>query len=514
MAMLATPVMLEDGDQADEALAGAAQAKVHGADLVEWRVDTLVGDDEGRTAICRLVQESVLPSIVTCRIEAEGGGFDGPESERIAMLEVLAQQDHVPTYVDLEYVRLKGHADLRTAVNALRAKGTRLICSAHDFTQRPPDLLRTVADMGADDDCDVIKIAFHAAALREALECADLLAARPKPMIALAMGQMGLVSRVLAGAWGGLLTFAALDADATSAPGQPTLSDLEDRYRFRSITAATKVYGLIGFPLGASPGFERHNAAFQQSERDAVYLPLPVREGWERFKADILELVGHPHVRFRGGSVTMPHKANCLQLVRDAGGNIDEAASAAGAANTLVVDADGGLSGANTDVIGVVEPLRALGATLKGQRAAVLGAGGAARAACVGLLQAGACVRVFNRTAERAKQVATDLAALGDIAVGGSRGSGGPFDVVVQCTSVGMAQDARDDPAGNDAMQAVGFDRDQIADGAVALESVLDPVDTIFVEHLRQAGASVACGLDMWLAQAAGQEQRWAASGW
>jgi shikimate 5-dehydrogenase len=77
-----------------------------------------------------------------------------------------------------------------------------------------------------------------------------------------------------------------------------------------------------------------------------------------------------------------------------------------------------------------------------------------------------------------------------------------------------MGQEAQDDPAGNDAMQAVGFDRDQIADGAVALESVLDPVDTIFVEHLRQAGASVARGLDMWLAQAAGQEQRWAASGW
>jgi shikimate 5-dehydrogenase len=77
-----------------------------------------------------------------------------------------------------------------------------------------------------------------------------------------------------------------------------------------------------------------------------------------------------------------------------------------------------------------------------------------------------------------------------------------------------MALEAKGASAGNDAMQAVGFDRDQIAEGAVALESVLDPVDTIFVEHLRQAGASVACGMDMWLAQAAGQEQRWAASGW
>ena len=85
---------------------------------------------------------------------------------------LLAQQEHVPTYVDLEYASLKDHADLRSAANALRAKGTRLICSAHDFTRRPPDLLRIVSDMGADDDCDVIKVAFHASAPNTGLNSA------------------------------------------------------------------------------------------------------------------------------------------------------------------------------------------------------------------------------------------------------------------------------------------------------------------------------------------------------
>ncbi len=510
MVLLATPVAIDDPDLFDDAIERAAQAADQGADLIEWRVDMLVSDPDHHATVARLVAESPLPCILTCRIDAQGGGFDGPEFERIALLQHLLDADTLPRYIDLEHVRLAAEHDLRSVVERCRSRGTSVIASTHDFTGRPNDLIRQVADMGMDDLVDVVKVAYQASALRDALQCADLLAARPKPMIALAMGQAGVLSRVMAGAWGGLLTFAALDAGSASAPGQPTLTQMIGQWRIRSITDKTAVYGLVGWPLGASPGFARHNDTFTEQGDDAVYLPLPIREGWERFKADMLELIGHPLVRFGGASVTMPHKAHCLQLVRDGGGTVDAAAAMAGVANTITVDGQGGLAGANTDVVGVRAPLDALGARCNGGRAAVLGAGGAARAACVALLQAGASVRVFNRSAESARALVDDLKPHGDVAVGDSAVSAS-FNVVVQCTPVGMAHGPAPD---GDAMDATGFNTACIADDAVALETIYDPPETSFVTCMKTRGVPVAGGLDMWMAQAAGQHTCWSAAQW
>lgn len=504
--MLATPITVAAADAVDAALTLAQTADDRGADLVEWRVDGMALDAAGQTAVADLVRNTPVPCILTCRTASQGGAFDGPEADRIALLQSLAGAQTAPRLLDLEFDAWSADASLRSAASALRTQGTSLILSSHDFTGRPADLLRRIADMG-EADCDVIKVAWFTNSVREALECADVLANRPKPMIALAMGEAGLISRVLSGAWGGLLTFAALDADTATAPGQPTLEDMLLRYRFRAINPQTRVYGLVGWPLGDSPGLARHNEMFVEHGWDAVYLPLPVREGWERFKADMLSCIDHPCLRFGGVSVTMPHKANCLRLVQDAGGSVGDAAAVAVASNTLIVGPEGTMRAANTDVVGVVEPLRALGADMVAASAAVLGAGGAARAACVGLLQAGASVRIFNRTPDRARAVAEDLASVGDIAVGG----GGPFNIVVQCTSVGMAHG--DQPEG-DAAAASGFDVGMVDAPAFALESVYDPLETAFVKAMRAVGAKVAVGTDMWATQAAAQQTLWAAGGW
>ena len=511
MAMLAAPITVTDPDAVDAAIELARAAQLQGADLVEWRVDTLADDAAGHASVVQLVQEAPLPCIVTCRAAAEGGAFDGPEAHRVALLQALLDVEAAPRYLDLEFDAWRADNALQGVASLLRAKGTALVLSHHDFARRPANLLRCIAEMG-EADCDVIKVAWHVNAVREALECADVLASQPKPMIALAMGEAGLISRVMTGAWGGLLTFAALDGNAATASGQPTLSHLIERYRFRSINEQTRLYGLVGWPLGDSPGLSKHNEMFVECGWNAVYLPLPVREGWERFKADMLSCIDHPRLPLGGVSVTMPHKANCLGLVQEAGGPICDAATAAGASNTLIISPDGAMRAANTDVVGVIEPLRALGATFTGAAAAVLGAGGAARAACVGLLQAGASVRVFNRTSQRAQAVADDLASVGDIAVGGVEAEkSGLFDIVVQCTSVGMAHG--DQPEG-DAVAAVGFDVAMVADHAVCLESVYDPLETVFVKAMRAAGAQVATGNEMWARQAAAQQALWAEGGW
>ncbi len=511
MAMLATPITVTSPDAVHDAIELARAAQSQGADLVEWRVDTLAKDATSHASVVQLVQESPLPCIVTCRAAVEGGAFDGPEAQRVELLQALLDAGATPRFLDLEFDAWCADSALQGIASLLRAKGTALVLSHHDLKRRPANLLRCIAEMG-EADCDVIKVAWHVNAVREALECADVLASQPKPMIALAMGEAGLISRVMTGAWGGLLTFAALDGNTATAPGQPTLSHLIERYQFRSINQQTRLYGLVGWPLGDSPGLPKHNEMFVECGWNAVYLPLPVREGWERFKADILSCIDHPHLPFGGVSVTMPHKANCLRLVQEAGGGICDAATAAGASNTLVVSPDGAIRAANTDVVGVVEPLRMLGATFTGATAAVLGAGGAARAACVGLLQAGASVRVFNRTPQRAQAVTDDLAWVGDIAVGSKEhGCSGPFDIVVQCTSVGMAHGGQPD---GDAVAAVGFDVAMVGSNAVCLESVYDPLETVFVRAMRALGAQVATGNHMWATQAAAQQALWADGGW
>jgi shikimate 5-dehydrogenase len=123
------------------------------------------------------------------------------------------------------------------------------------------------------------------------------------------------------------------------------------------------------------------------------------------------------------------------------------------------------------------------------------------------LLQAGARVRVFNRTQSRAQQVVDDLQSVGDIGIGGN----GPFTIVVQCTSVGMAHGSQ--PGGN-AMEGAEFDMGQVAKDAVALESVYDPLETVFVRAMREAGAQVATGSEMWATQAQAQQTMWANGGW
>lgn len=96
------------------------------------------------------------------------------------------------------------------------------------------------------------------------------------PILALVMTEKGLISRLLCPKFGGYLTFGTLGAGKESAPGQPTLKDLIDTYKIRSLGRDTKVFGLIGNPVGHSKGPILHNQAFRESGVDAIYVPFLV----------------------------------------------------------------------------------------------------------------------------------------------------------------------------------------------------------------------------------------------
>jgi 3-dehydroquinate dehydratase/shikimate dehydrogenase len=94
------------------------------------------------------------------------------------------------------------------------------------------------------------------------------------PTIALAMGEHGLISRLLAPKFGGFLTFASLESGKESAPGQLTVSDLQNIYGVGRAGRDTEIFGIIGRFVGYSKSPIIHNKFFQKIGYDGIYVPF------------------------------------------------------------------------------------------------------------------------------------------------------------------------------------------------------------------------------------------------
>ncbi|MEM1424533.1 MAG: hypothetical protein AAGH64_11090, partial [Planctomycetota bacterium] len=257
---------------------------------------------------------------------------------------------------------------------------------------------------------------------------------------------------------------------------------------------------VIGWPAEQSIGPDVHNAAFESVGHDGVYLALPVAPEWEHFKATVLAMLDDPRLDFAGASVTMPHKAHALRLAEEEGWGVDDSARLCGVANTIVVDG-GGVRVTNTDVAGVRAPLEGAIGPLGGKRVLVIGAGGAARAACVACT--GAAVFVANRTHAKAETLASET---GSTAVAmGAVGDGG-FDAVVHCTPTGMAggpapEESPVDGSVLDAWASGG--------GCVVFDTVYTPARTPLVRMAEERSLGIIPGLAMFVEQARAQSVLW-----
>lgn len=538
MTHLCVSIAVEAPDEVDRALADAARAVEHGADMVEWRIDALAEGDDALRHARRLVRGSPVPCIVTVRGAREGGEWRGNDADRLSFLEALCTADGepAPTYVDFELADMQRSANLRQKLELcvahpgqVRTVGTRLILSAHDFEGRPPALLRQWAAMAESDACAVAKVAWRARSVRDNVEAFELLRTRTKPAIALCMGEAGLMSRVLAPKFGAFLTFAHAGNDsdahraaanaAGTAPGQVSVQEMVDLYGFRRIGPATRVFGVIGWPVGHSRSPQVHNEWFRRDGRDAVYVPIPVPPEYEHFKATVAELLAFAPLDFRGASVTLPHKEHLVRFVREHGGQVDALAARIGAANTLLVEPGGALRCTNTDAPAAVDALcHGMGlerAALREKRIAVLGAGGVARAVAAGLADEGARVVVFNRNEVRAQHMCAELtqgtagaaagcgALEGRIVVGrSSEIACGCFHAFVNCTPVGMA--GGPEPDGSPLPDDVPLD-----DTVTVMDTVYAPRDTPLIREARSRGARTVDGWAMFMKQAERQYALW-----
>jgi 3-dehydroquinate dehydratase/shikimate dehydrogenase len=514
--LVCVPIMADD---VAAALRDAEAARDLGADIVEFRVDRIFqgeGDVDGQRDVLRLPAQSPLPCIITCRPTYEGGEYDGDDAARISLFEALGASDTPPAYIDVEYEVFRRSANLRQKVllsvdheHQPRDVHTRLILSLHDFDGRPAQLFNLLTQMRTESAPRVLKVAFRARSLRDNLELFDIVAESDRPAIALGMGEFGLMSRVLAPKFGAFLTFASLRETSATAPGQPTVRDLLDLYRFRTISPKTNLYGVVGWPVGHSIGPQVHNAGFEAVGHDGVYMPMPTPEGWESFKATMLTLLYAPGLSLRGCSVTIPHKEHLLRLAREDDSRaweIDPVCAQVGAANTLVVQPGEPCRVFNSDVDGMLMPLRAERSdALASARCIVLGAGGAARAAIVGLAAAGAEVVVAARAPEKAAAMIADV-NMGDAVKVQTLDRLRPrtWDVVINCTPVGM----RGGPAEEASPVDPGIFEGASAD-CIVFDTVYNPIETPLLHDAATAGVRTIDGVRMFVGQAAAQFKAW-----
>jgi 3-dehydroquinate dehydratase / shikimate dehydrogenase len=442
-----------------------ARDRADQADLVELRLDTVSDPD-----VAGALAERQRPVIVTCRAAWEGGSFRGSEDERRRILEQAVEQG--AEFVDIEW-------QARFEDLIARTGGRRIILSSHDFAKTPSDLperARAMRSTGA----EVIKIAAKANRLTDCLALLDVDVSRsyPQRTILIAMGEAGLITRVLAGRFGSAWTYAGNLRQVNQVTGDALLGE----YRFRSIGPDTEVYGLTGSPIAHSVSPAMHNAAFAATGRNAVYLPFPAVDA-EDF-ATFARAVG-----VKGASVTIPFKISLMHHVDD----VDHSARDIGALNTMRMGADG-WQGRNTDAAGFLQPLDERGVSLAGCRASILGAGGSARAVAVALGSRRASVTVHARDRQKAEQVAS----LAGGAAGEFPPPRGAWDLLVNCTPLGMHPHIDRTPVPASTLR-----------GGLVYDLVYNPAVTRLLREASLAGCETIGGLDMLVAQAMEQFRWW-----
>jgi 3-dehydroquinate dehydratase/shikimate dehydrogenase len=367
----------------------------------------------------------------------------------------------------------------------------KVICSYHNFKETPANLSE-IYERIALTPAAVIKIATQANRISDCLRIFELIERRApeRPVIALGMGMPGVMTRILALSRGAMLTFGALRPGSESASGQPTVYELRGLYRVERLSRESEIFGVIGKPIGHSRSPHMHNAALAALNRDGVYLPFEVDDLEEFIRDFVRPQTRKLDWRLRGLSVTIPHKLAIIPHLNF----IDATAQRIGAVNTVVVEGDQ-LHGYNTDAIGAMKPLDEL-IDVKKAKVAVIGAGGAARAICYGLIERHANVTVYARDPGKARLIARDFsvetASIDDF--------NGQADVLINCTPIGM----RGHSEGLSPVKAAS-----LRGVRLVYDLVYNPQETALLRQARDAGCQMLGGLAMLVGQAEEQFRLW-----
>ena len=432
--------------------------------------------------------------LATCRRKQFGGLFTGSLKAELEVLLAAAEAGCQIVDLEVESAEEAAPRQLDQLRDGLRAAGTALLISFHDFS-RTKNLDQTALRIEVFQP-DFVKVVSTAKSLADNLAVLKLIQehSRSVEVVGIAMGEEGLVSRVLGLRAGAPFTFAAFsdspisDKPATvstqaTAPGQLTARTLRDLYRVEQLDQATRIFGVAGDPIAHSLSPLMHNAAFRRENVNAILLPLITHK-----VADLITLARE--LPLAGSAVTMPLKQEVLPHLA----NSDPLTARIGACNTLRTGADGKLYGFNTDVAGVVRPLeRRL--KLQGARIVVLGAGGAARAAVFGLVEQGAEVFIVNIVHEDAVKLAKQAKAK---ALKRDLFAKAAFDVLINATPCGMEGNKQPLPITEKELNA-----------SLVFDMVYNPMETPLLKLAKERGIPVISGMEMFVQQGARQFEIW-----
>ena len=457
-----------------------AESAAHHFKFLELRLDCVSKPANALPHLKQFLSEHRdVTVIATCRRKANGGHFDGPLTAELDILTKAAQAGC--QIIDLE---LESAEEAKAAqLTKLRTSGAALLVSFHDFARTKG--LEQAADRIEAFKPDFVKVVSTARSLADNLPVLRLIEDRSisSHVVGIAMGEEGLVSRVLGPRAGAAFTFASYSNGTETAAGQVTAETLRDLYRLEHLDQATRVFGVAGNPIAHSLSPAMQNAAFRREIVNAILLPLKAKS-----VQDLLTLA--LELPLAGCAVTMPFKTEVLPHLA----NMDPLTSRIGACNTLRMGADGKLYGFNTDVAGIIRPLeRRL--RLKGARIAVLGAGGAARAAVFGLVEQGAEVLVVNRTHEHAVSLARQAKAksLKHELLAKQR-----FDVIINATPCGQVGSKQALPIAENELNA-----------NLVFDMVYNPLETPLLKLAKARGLHTITGLEMFVQQGARQFEIW-----
>lgn len=442
-------------------------------DILEVRADRI-----GAVDVAELRRRFGGEILFTLRSRAEGGKgpTDAHEREqsilaaadRYDLIDLEAERDLFPEIVD------RVPAERRIiSWHGPRADVDTLVARFGEMTSEPARWYKLVSFAEQPRDC-VLPLVFARTVGRD-------------DVIAFAAGRLANWTRLLAPRLGAAVVYGAVGS-RKAAPGQPTIERLCYDYDLPRLPPARRLFGVVGHPISHSLSPRLHNRIFHALGLEHLYVAfdMPVfGDFWlDVVEGGALQDLGFP---LAGLSVTAPFKEIALAV----SGAASPLAERIGSANTLVRRGEV-WEAESTDPDGVRGPLARAGVAIGGRRAAVLGAGGAGRAAVFGLGFEGAEITLVNRSRERGERVAGEL---GVRFMPFEDFRPGEFDIIANATPLGSAAGAE-----------LPFDPGDLAEDGVVIDlAYLPDRPTVLVEQTRAVGRTAIDGREALLYQAVPQ---------
>jgi shikimate dehydrogenase/3-dehydroquinate dehydratase type I len=477
------------------------------ADFIELRMDLIEDGSLAELISTARDNSSLIKIIVTCRKKEEAAPAGGTAiiksagkktmDRKIALLKEAIELG--ADFVDIELT--EGRAAIKDLQSFCAEHGgkTKIIISYHNLKETPAlTKLKEIFYQCARYKPAIVKIVTTARTIEDNLVTLGLIPyarKRSPEIISLCVGDKGRISRAVAPQLGNYLSFATLEREGQSAPGQFTVqemkqfSELFNVRRNEPLVQALSLhksllqnYILLGNPVKQSLSPLMHNAALKKMGIEGNYSAFCVHDLGGA-------LWGMRVMNIRGASVTIPFKVAVMEYLDD----IDEDALKIGAVNTII-NSKGRLTGCNTDWLGLILTLKEA-MSVKGKTFVIIGAGGTARATAYGIMKEGGFPVIANRTLEKGKILSGkfncpfySLAEIGRIKA----------DCLINTTPVGMY------PKDKSPVKAT-----MLGGYKYVMDIIYNPLKTKLLADAEKQGCHIFSGADMFVNQGAAQIRLW-----